>query len=191
MKWYEKISARNYIFLAISLVIIQIIVLNVQGHIAICDCGFVKFWHGAINSNQDSQHISDWYTFSHIIHGFIFYWILRKISKNKWPIHLYFFLAVALEVGWEILENSPIIINRYRETASLMYFGDSIINSVSDVFWMALGFILAWRIPTWLSIFLVIFMELFVLYFIKDNLTLNVVMLIYPFEFIKNWQLGI
>lgn len=191
MKWYEKLSLFHYIGIGILLVIIQILVLLYQGHIWICDCGVVKFWHGAINSNQDSQHISDWYTFSHIIHGFAFYWILKTVTKNRWPLGLYFVSAIGLEVSWEILENSPIIINRYRETASLMYFGDSIINSVSDVFWMSLGFILAWRIPTWLSISLVIFMELFVVYFIRDNLTLNIVMLLYPFEVIRNWQLGL
>jgi hypothetical protein len=180
-----------YTVIIILIFIVQILSQVYQGHIWICDCGIVKFWHGAINSNQDSQHLSDWYTFSHIIHGFVFYWLLKKFTKNKLGIWTYLSLAVAIESGWEILENSPIIINRYRETASLMYFGDSIINSLADVLWMILGFIIAWRIPVWLSVTLVIFMELFVLYFIRDNLTLNIIMLLYPFETIRNWQLGI
>ncbi len=177
-------------FLVLLVVLVQILILKLQGHIWICDCDYVKLWHGAINSNQDSQHISDWYTFSHIIHGFVFYWLLKKFTKNKYSLGTYLLLSVLVEVGWEIFENSSFIINRYRETASLMYFGDSIINSVGDVFWMILGFFLASRLQVWLSVFIVIALELFTLYFIRDNLTLNIVMLLYPFDFIRNWQLG-
>ncbi len=191
MKWYEKISTRNAILLALLLVGIQILVLYLQGHIAICKCGEVKLWYGLLNSPGDSQHISDWYTFSHVIHGFIFYFLLRTLSKKKLSVALCFAFAVGIEVGWEILENSPLIINRYRETASLMYYGDSILNSISDVLAMSLGFFLASKIRVSISIGLVIFMELFVLYMIRDNLTLNIIMLLHPFEVIKNWQLGI
>ncbi len=191
MKWYQKISPLQYVLLAVALVAIQIIVLKIQGHIFICDCGFVKFWHGALNSPEDSQHISDWYTFSHMIHGFVFYWLIRKFTKGKLSIPLSLIIAMGIEVGWEILENSPLIINRYRETASLMYYGDSILNSVSDVMWETLGFILAYKLSTKASIAIVIGLELFTLYMIKDNLVLNIIMLAYPFEFIKNWQLGI
>lgn len=190
MKWYEKITITQYILIATGILAVQVLAQVYQGHIWICDCGYTKFWHGAVNSNQDSQHLTDWYSFSHIIHGFIFYWLLKKFTRNKFSIGFYFILALALESGWEILENSPIIINRYRETASLMYYGDSIINSFFDVLYMALGFILARKIPVWFSVTLVIFMEIFVLYYIRDNLTLNIVMLLYPFETIRNWQLG-
>ena len=190
MKWYQKISLKGYVGIGALLILIQIITLYLQGHVPICECGFVLPWHGAINSAQDSQHLTDWYTFSHIVHGFIFYWFLRKITGKRWPIALYLMFAIGIEVGWEILENSPIIINRYRETASLMYFGDSILNSVSDVVAMVLGFVLAWKIPPWLSVVFIIILELFALYYIRDNLTLNVVMLAHPFEAIKQWQLG-
>lgn len=184
--------SKKITYLVVLLIILfQIIVLRYQGHIWICECGDIKLWHGAINSNEDSQHIIDWYTFSHVIHGFVFYWLLKKFTKNKYSFGLYFLLSIALEVGWEILENSPIIINRYRETASLMYFGDSILNSVSDVAAMALGFFLASRIKVYLSVLIIIILELFVLYFIRDNLTLNIIMLLHPLESIKNWQLGI
>jgi hypothetical protein len=188
-----KISNRRYIyfFILLAIVIFQVIILRYQGHIWICKCDSIKFWHGAINSDQDSQHISDWYTFSHIIHGFLFYWLLKKFTKNKYSLGTYLVLATLLESGWEILENSLLIINRYRETASLMYFGDSILNSFCDVLSMALGFFLASKIRVWLSITLVILLELFTIYYIRDNLTLNIVMLLYPFEFIKTWQLGI
>ncbi len=183
-------SLTVYGFFITLILAIQIFTQIYQDHVFMCECGFVKFWHGVINSAEDSQHLSDWYTFSHIIHGFLFYWLLKKFTKNRFSIWTYLVLAVALESAWEILENSPIIINRYRETASLMYFGDSIINSLFDVFYMILGFILAWKIPVWFSVALVIFMELFVLYYIRDNLTLNVVMLLYPFEAIRDWQLA-
>lgn len=189
MKWFEKITNTQYILIALGLVTLQIFVLYLQGHIPICSCGEVKLWYGLLNSPGDSQHVSDWYTFSHIIHGFVFYFILRTLSKKRWPPLLCFVFAIGLEVGWEILENSPIIINRYRETASLMYYGDSMLNSVSDVCAMALGFFLASKLRVSLSILLVIAFELFTLYIIRDNLTLNIVMLAHPFEVIRNWQL--
>ena len=191
MTWYEKLSWKHYLLIGIGIIILQIGVLSWQGHIPICSCGHVRLWYGALNSPEDSQQISDWYTFSHIIHGFLFFWLLGLATKKKWPWEFYLVLAIAIEVGWEILENSPLIINRYRETASLMYYGDSILNSVSDVVAMILGFILASRLRVWISVALVISMELFTLYMIRDNLTLNILMLIQPFEVIKNWQLGI
>ncbi len=156
----------------------------------ICKCGYIRFWEAKINSSENSQHISDWYSFSHIIHGFIFFWFFRLISRKKWPIGLCLVLALGVECSWEILENSSFIINRYREaTISLDYFGDSILNSVCDILFMVLGFFLAWRMPVWLTILLIIVMELGVGYMIHDNLTLNIIMLIHPFEAIKQWQM--
>ena len=190
MPWYKRIPTLGYVAIAGGIFALHIIVLHYQGHIFICACNTVRLWYGAVNSPEDSQQLSDWYTFSHIIHGFIFYWFLRKITGKKWPIPLYLVCAMGIEVGWEMLENSPLIINRYRETASLMYFGDSIINSMSDVVSMMFGFLLAWKLPVRVSLFIIIFLELFTLYWIKDNLTLNVIMLAYPFEGIRHWQLG-
>lgn len=191
MKWYQRITVGQYIIIALALVTVQILVMLYQGHTMICECGFVRFWHGALNTSEDSQHFTDWYTFSHFIHGIIFYWILRKVSGKRWPIWLCFVFAIGIEVGWEILENSPLIINRYRNyTAALQYYGDSILNSLSDVLFMCIGFIVAWRAPVWLSIALIIGLELFVGYMIRDNLTLNVLMLVTPLESIKEWQLG-
>ena len=154
----------------------------------ICPCGTIKLWHGVVQSSENSQHIADWYSFSHVIHGFLFYaaahfWLPEPARKWALPI------AVIVEGFWEVLENSPIIINRYREaTMALGYSGDSILNSLSDIGWMCVGFLLAARLPVWLTIALAIGFELMTLALIRDNLTLNVLMLVWPIEAIKLWQ---
>ncbi len=177
--------------IAAALLAIQAIVLYAMGRIPICECGFVKFWHGAINSSQDSQHLTDWYTFSHIIHGILLYWALKYLLPRV-PVQLRILIALSIEIAWEFLENSSFIINRYRtETASLGYTGDSIINSVGDSVSMAFGFLLAYKLPVWFVVCIAIVFELFTLYWIRDNLALNVVMLVYPLQFIKSWQLGL
>jgi Protein of unknown function (DUF2585) len=159
-----------------------------NGRIYMCKCGYVKLWEGAVNSPGNSQHIADWYSLSHIIHGFIFYG-LTKLVASHWSTTTRLALATLIECGWEVLENSSFIINRYREaTISLDYFGDSILNSVCDVACMLLGFVLASHVPVRLTIAAAIAMELLALYVIRDNLTLNVVMLLHPIEAIKNWQ---
>ena len=127
---------------------------------------------------------------SHIIHGFGFYGLLWLIAR-RWPLGLRLVLAIALEASWEILENTPMIINRYRATTiALDYYGDSVLNSLADIGWMTLGFVLASRWPVWLIVVLTIVMEVAVGLWIRDNLTLNIIQLVYPLDFILRWQQG-
>ncbi|HQS71231.1 MAG: hypothetical protein B7Y36_01775 [Novosphingobium sp. 28-62-57] len=161
----------------------------------ICPCGTVRLWQGVVESPENSQQISDWYSFSHMIHGFLFYGVahlawrkagLRAVSP-QWALAC----AVLLEGAWEILENSPIIIDRYRAvTVSFGYSGDSVLNSFADMGFMALGFVFASRAPALATVAIAIVFELFTLFMIRDNLTLNVLMLVSPVEAVRQWQSG-
>ncbi len=160
--------------------------LLAMGRPPICTCGTVKFWHGVVQSAENSQHIADWYSFSHVIHGLLFYFFAHILWRRwRWfgglPARWALPIAVAFEGFWELLENSPIIIQRYREvTVSFGYTGDSIVNSMGDIGWMVVGFLLANRLPAWVSLLMALAFELFTLALIRDNLTLNVLMIVWP-----------
>ena len=173
---------------AAGLLLLQIVILYAMGRIPICECGYVKLFEPGVNTPGNSQHLADWYTPSHIIHGFLFYglaWLLFR----KQTIGMRLSFAVLIEAAWELLENSPIIIDLYRTaTMALGYSGDSILNSAMDTVFMVVGFFFAARVPIWLTILVAIVFEIFTGWLIRDNLTLNVLMLVAPIDAIKEWQ---
>lgn len=177
---------------AAVIVFLAAAILYSMGRVPICTCGYVKVWHGVVFSAENSQHLSDWYTFSHVIHGFGFYWLAWLLGRRfGWSLGLRLVIAVFVESAWEVLENTPMVIDRYRATTiALDYYGDSILNSVADIAAMILGFFLAARLPAGVTIALTLLMEVGVAWMIRDNLLLNIIQLIYPLESILRWQQG-
>jgi hypothetical protein len=174
------------LIILIAVLAVSAAILWAMGRSPICSCGTVELW-GVVGPKQ-SQMLADWYMPSHIIHGFLFYAALAWIWPRA-PLERRFLLALVIEAAWEIIENTPMVIDRYREaTIALGYSGDSIINSLSDIAVMALGFAAARRLPVWVSVAIVLVLELIPLIAIRDNLALNIIMLLAPNDAILNWQ---
>ena len=183
-------------FATLAIAVSAAAILLAMGRVPICTCGTVKLWHGVVESAENSQQLTDWYSLSHLIHGMIMYFVAWLLWK-KWklfggrPARFALPIAVFVEAAWEVTENSPWIIDRYRAvTVSFGYTGDSVLNSLGDIGCMILGFLVASRLPWWLSLAIGVVFELLTLYVIRDNLTLNVIMLFWPIEAIRQWQAG-
>jgi len=165
-------------------------VLAAMGRPVICRCGRIALWHGSVRSPENSQQLLDWYSLSHLVHGLLFY-LAAWAASRRWPWRARLVLAVMVEALWEVAENSPAIIDRYRATTLAWgYAGDSILNSLADIACMIVGFLLARRLPTVGSVALAIAAELVALWAIRDNLLLNIVMLVAPLDAIGAWQAG-
>lgn len=184
------LTTRAYILIGAAIIAATAATLLALGQPPICECGVVRLWQGDVMGPENSQQLSDWYSPSHFIHGLLFYALMWLLFRRE-PIGLRVAGALIIECAWEILENTPLVIDRYREaTIALGYRGDSVINSVSDILFMLLGFAAARRLPVWASVFLALLLEIAVAAAIRDNLTLNVIMLLFPLDSIRAWQAG-
>ena len=187
---FRPIPPRLAVPVALAIVASGALVLAAMGREWICACGTVKLWYGGLNTSEGSQHLTDWYTWTHVVHGFLFYGGLWLVARRL-PLSWRWLIAVFLETAWEIVENTPWIIDKYRAgTISLDYFGDSIVNSLGDILAMAVGFWIASRAPVWLSLLVVLVIEVTLALVIRDNLTLNIIMLWLPIDAIREWQAG-
>jgi hypothetical protein len=189
-RWHQRISPGGWIMICVGIMVLAAIIEFSMGRVLISKSGRILLWVGKVNSSENSQQIADWYSFTHIIHGCFFYAVLRPLRRFGWSVWGCLAAAVLIESAWEVFENTPFVIERYRAaTISLDYYGDSVLNSMFDVIFCILGFWLAWKLPVWGTIALVVFIELGLAYAIRDNLMLNIIMLIHPSSAIRHWQM--
>ena len=182
-------SRRTWILAALMLASAAAILLA-MGRNPICTCGTVSLWVGTRDSPQTSQMLADWYSLSHVVHGLLFYAALWLVARRL-DVGSRFLLAIFIEASWEVIENTPMVIDRYRATtAALGYTGDSVINSLSDILMMGVGFLLARKLPLWAAVAALVMLEVVPLFVIRDNLTLNLIALIAPNPSIQAWQAG-
>ncbi len=183
-----KITLKSVGLIALAMLAAQAATLFLFGQPALCECGTLKLWEGSVLSSGNSQHFSDWYTFSHIVHGFIFYGVMAWLIPGV-PVRLRLLIAFGVEIAWELVENTPTVIQHYREQALAQgYTGDSILNSVMDSLAMGAGFLFAYKYKWWIVVLVAVVFEGFTLYMIRDGLALNIVNLIHPITSISDWQ---
>ena len=183
-------TARVAAAVVLGIMVVQALVLHLMGRVWICSCGTVRVWVGDIWSSELSQQLFDWYTPSHIVHGILFYGLLRLVLPRA-PVLVRLLIAVGIEVSWEIAENSPWVIDAYRKQAlAAGYTGDSILNSLLDTVAMMTGFALARLLPWKATVALVLALEIGVGALVRDNLTLNVLNFVHRFPAIEAWQKG-
>ena len=181
-------TSRRAPLLAVLILVVAAAILLAMGRNPICTCGTVDLWVGQRDSAKTSQMLADWYSLSHIVHGLLFYAALWLVAR-RWPVERRFLVALLVESAWEVTENTPLVIDRYRETtAALGYSGDSVINSLSDILMMCVGFLLARRLPVWAAVALLVVLEVVPLFVIRDNLALNIWNLLAPNPAVAAWQ---
>ncbi len=178
-----------WLLILAATVVMEVLLAN-NGRIWWCKWDIpIYIWSSDVWTKHNSQHFFDPYSFTHILHGFMFFWAARLIFKRGIGFTWMLFAAVLAECTWEVIENSAFIIDKYRSnTASLDYFGDSIANSIGDVVACIVGFWVAHKLQVWRSIILFLIIEAILMFTIKDSLLINIIMLIYPIEAIKVWQ---
>ncbi|MCX5659399.1 MAG: DUF2585 family protein [Planctomycetota bacterium] len=185
-----RLSFRVFAWLCIATMLLAALAELAMGRRLFSASGRILLWVSDVNGPENSQQTFDWYSFSHVIHGMALYWFARILGRAKWPVGAALLFTVVAESAWEVLENSSWVIDRYRQTLAAGYVGDSVYNSMCDVLCCVAGFALARKLPVAATIALIILMEVGVAFVIRDNLTLNVIMLLHPFEGIKQWQQG-
>jgi hypothetical protein len=182
----DRYVAATYLLIVIAAVVI----LQIQGRVWWCQAGDLAPWSWNIWSTHNSQHIIDPYSFTHVLHGVLEFWLIGLVFRRM-PIVWRLALAVFIESSWEVAENSAAVIERYRSaTISLDYFGDSIINSIADIACCSMGFLIAYKLRFWRSFALFVVTEILLIIFIRDSLIINIIMLLFPVEAIKTWQMG-
>ena len=173
----------------IALIILTtIIALDLMGRVWWCQVGDPVPWPWIVLSRHNSQHLIDPYSFTHILHGILEFWLIGLVFR-KVPVAWRFVIAIFIESSWEVVENTNYVINRYREaTISLDYYGDSILNSLADIVCCGIGFMIAQKIRLWWSLAVFVTMEVILLFWIRDSLLLNILMLVWPLDSVRSWQ---
>jgi uncharacterized protein DUF2585 len=190
-----RLKLAHVLMAAAVLLAVQVAVLHGFGQPWMAASGQLRLWVGDVVSPDTSQQLSDWYSFSHLIHGMIFFWLLRWLAPH-WPLPLRFLAAMGIEIAWEITENTPAVIQHYRQQAlAAGYVGDSILNSLCDTAMMSAGFWLTSRVRAAYVVALALVLELFTATMVRDNLTLNVINLVAPSQWtmiraVHDWQAG-
>jgi len=185
----NKTSKPKLIVAAIVVLLAMIVLLRAEGRSFICSCGRFAIWISDWCSSNTSQQLLDPYSLTHILHGFLFFWLMLLLFKRM-PGPWQFWLALLLESAWEVFENTSFVINKYRtETAALGYQGDTIVNSLGDLACALVGFLVARQLGLWRSLIVYVLVELVLIFWIHDSLTLQILMLVRPVEAIKLWQM--
>jgi hypothetical protein len=187
----DNLFERRTMILIVMIVVAATVMLAIQGRVVWCESGDLWPWSWATMSRHNSQHVLDAYSFTHILHGMLEFWLIGLVFRRV-PLAWRFVIAIFIESTWEVVENTDYVINRYREaTISLDYFGDSIINSLADIVFCGVGFVISRALGFWKSLAVFVATETVLLFTIRDSLILNIIMLVYPLDAIKKWQGGL